>query len=132
MNRESAKSLSQGDVVSVYQARCARALLNIIALILAIMPITEHFWTFDRLGRGGQDFELGVLAFVSFLCLVLLLALHTKQVVSFAFFSERRRSFILKQTRFSLQILGNCGFVRSQHRADGSSSLDTLQLQLRI
>ena len=35
-------------------------LLNIIVLILS--SFTEHLWTWDRFLRGGQDFELSLLA----------------------------------------------------------------------
>jgi hypothetical protein len=132
VNFESAKSGKKTDVVSVGQVRCGRALLYITALILAVMPFTEHFWTFDRLGRGGQDFELGVLAFISLLGLILLLARHTRQGVSVVFSLKRWRSLIFEQMKFRLPILGRYDLSMSLCRASGSSSLDTLQIQLRI
>jgi hypothetical protein len=62
-------------------------LLNVIVLILS--AFTEHFWTWDRFLRGGQDFELSLLALLAFFCLILVLAQHFRRN-----FSEllRRRS----------------------------------------
>jgi hypothetical protein len=55
-------------------------LLNIIALILS--SFTEHYWTWDRFLRGGQDFELSLLALLAFFCLILVLAQHFRRSVS--------------------------------------------------
>jgi hypothetical protein len=55
-------------------SRISRYLLILIALSLLTMPITEHLWTWDRFLKGGQDFELGALLVLSFLCLVLVLS----------------------------------------------------------
>ena len=55
-------------------ARISRYLLILIALSLITMPITEHIWAWDRFLQGGQDFELGALLVLSFLCLVLVLS----------------------------------------------------------
>lgn len=57
----------------------SRYLLILIALSLVTMPITEHVWTWDRFLQGGQDFELGTLLVLSFLCLVLVLLKQCKQ-----------------------------------------------------
>jgi len=56
----------------------SRALMCLIALLLAVAPWTEHFGTFDNFPHG-QDFELSVLAFLALLCLVLLLAALRKR-----------------------------------------------------
>jgi hypothetical protein len=55
-------------------------LLNIIVLILS--SFTEHLWTWDRFLRGGQDFELSLLALLAFFCLILVLAQHFRRSVS--------------------------------------------------
>jgi hypothetical protein len=57
----------------------ARALVFLTLLLLAVMPFTEHFWTFDNFCYGGQDFEFGLLAIAMALGLVLLLSLHRKR-----------------------------------------------------
>lgn len=56
-----------------------RTLLALTALLLAVMPLTEHYWTFDGLIPGGQDFELTMLAVLAVACLVLLLAQSLKE-----------------------------------------------------
>ena len=60
----------------------SRYLLILIALSLITMPITEHVWAWDRFLRGGQDFELGVLLVLSFLCLVLVVSKQCQRWVS--------------------------------------------------
>ncbi|HTF71063.1 MAG TPA: hypothetical protein VK638_51190, partial [Edaphobacter sp.] len=50
-------------------------------ILLAVMPVTEHLWTWDKFLRGGTDFEFGLLGIASILCLVLVLSQHYKQVV---------------------------------------------------
>ena len=55
-------------------------LLNVIVLILS--SFTEHFWTWDRFLRGGQDFELSLLALLAFFCLILVFAQYFRRGVS--------------------------------------------------
>ena len=55
-------------------------LLNIIVLILS--SFTEHLWTWDRFLRGGQDFELSLLALLAFFCLILVFAQYFRRGVS--------------------------------------------------
>lgn len=56
-----------------------RALLVLSAVSLSTMPFTQHLWTWDRFLHGGQDFELGVLAILIFLSLVLVLCRNCRQ-----------------------------------------------------
>ncbi len=53
--------------------RISRVLLALTACLLVVMPWTEYFFNFDRFLRGGQDAELGLLAVLMVLCLVLVL-----------------------------------------------------------
>lgn len=54
------------------------------------MPLTEHFFTFDRFLTGGtEDVELTLLAVLALCCLVLLLAQFRKQ--DLATLNELRR-----------------------------------------
>lgn len=63
---------------------CAgRYLLILSALSLLTMPITEHFWTWDRFFQTGRDFELSTLMVLTFLCLVLVLSRQRKQRIDF-------------------------------------------------
>lgn len=61
--------------------RAGRLLLIINVIVLAISSFTEHLWTWDRFLRGGQDFELSVLALIAFFCLILVLAAHFRRAV---------------------------------------------------
>ncbi len=62
----------------------SRYLLILIALSLITMPITEHIWAWDRFLHGGQDFELGALLVLSFLCLVLVLSKQCQRWVEYS------------------------------------------------
>jgi hypothetical protein len=62
-------------------AGIGRLLLMVTAATLITTPLTQRIWTWDRFLHGGQDFELGLLAILTTLCLVLLLAQHCKQSV---------------------------------------------------
>ena len=55
-------------------ARAGRLLIWINILVLVLSSFTEHLWTWDRFLRGGQDFELSLLALLAFFCLILVLA----------------------------------------------------------
>ncbi len=62
---------------------CAgRALLLLNVIVLILSSFTEHFWTWDRFLRGGQDFELSLLALIAFFCLILVLAQHFRRRMS--------------------------------------------------
>lgn len=52
----------------------SRSLIAFIAVLLAVMPWTEHFYQFDRFLRGGQDCEFGLLALATFFCMVLVIS----------------------------------------------------------
>jgi hypothetical protein len=65
--------------VSVICGTAGRLLIALACIVLVAMPWTEYFWRFDKFLRGGQDFELGILALITFLCLVLVLAQRMKR-----------------------------------------------------
>jgi hypothetical protein len=62
--------------------RAGRALLLLNVIVLILSSFTEHLWTWDRFLRGGQDFELSLLALLAFFCLILVLAQHFRRSVS--------------------------------------------------
>ena len=72
-----------------------RLLVGLTTLLLAVMPLTEHLWTWDKFLRGGPDFEFGLLAIVSILCLVLVLSQHYKQVINLLLTLRRLIGFAL-------------------------------------
>jgi hypothetical protein len=59
-----------------------RLLVGLTTLLLAVMPLTEHLWTWDKFLRGGPDVEFGLLGIASILCLVLVLSQQYKQVIN--------------------------------------------------
>lgn len=75
------RSLSLSDVPKEW-VRAGRALLLLNVIVLILSSFTEHLWTWDRFLRGGQDFELSLLALLAFFCLILVLAQHFRRSVS--------------------------------------------------
>lgn len=51
-----------------------RAVLFLTEVLLLLMPLTEHFWQWDKFPRGGPDVEFGILSLLLFAGLVLLTA----------------------------------------------------------
>jgi hypothetical protein len=72
-----------------------RLLVGLTTLLLAVMPLTEHLWTWDKFLRGGPDFEFGLLGIASILCLVLVLSQHYKQVINLLLTMRRLIGFAL-------------------------------------
>jgi hypothetical protein len=62
--------------------RAGRTLLIINLVVLVFSCFTEHFWTWDGFLRGGQDFELSLLALLAFFCLILVFAQYFRRRVS--------------------------------------------------
>ena len=56
------------------QGWLSRFLLVVATFLLALNPLTQHFWTWDRFLHGGHDFETNLILMVAALCLVLVLA----------------------------------------------------------
>ena len=75
-------------------AGMARFLLLLTAISLITMPLMQHIWTWDHFLQGGQDFELGTLAILTALCLVLLLDRHFEQSVGLLLAACHLFSFI--------------------------------------
>jgi hypothetical protein len=51
-----------------------RAVLVLTALLIALMPLTEHLYGWDKFLQGGPDVEFGILCLLLFAGLVLLMA----------------------------------------------------------
>jgi hypothetical protein len=64
-------------------------LILLTTLLIAVMPVTEYLWTFDKFLRGGQDCEFGLLALAAVFCLVLVLS-HQRRAVLALILSLRR------------------------------------------
>ncbi len=82
MKRSSITSHTPVGSFSQTYATAGRVLMGFIAILLIVMPWTEHFWHFDGLLVSGQDFEFGLLALASVLSLVLVLSKRRAQTVT--------------------------------------------------
>ena len=87
---------TQGQGQQMFRAciSAGRLLILLIAALLLVMPWTEYFWNFDRFLRGGQDFELGLLAVMIFLSLLVVLLQRGQADVLFLFTRLRRLPWI--------------------------------------
>ena len=82
MKRTSITSRTPDGAFPLAYARAGRVLVGFIAVLLIVMPWTEHLWHFDGLLVTGQDFEFGLLALASILSLVLVLSKHRAQTMT--------------------------------------------------
>jgi hypothetical protein len=64
-------------------ATVGRILVSFIAVLLVVMPWTEHFWHFDGFLVSGQDFEFGLLALATIFSLILVLSKRREQNMTF-------------------------------------------------
>jgi hypothetical protein len=74
--------------------RAGRSLLLLNIIVLILSSFTEHYWTWDRFLRGGQDFELSLLALLAFFCLILVFAQYFRRSVSELLRRRKGRSTI--------------------------------------
>jgi hypothetical protein len=51
-----------------------RAVLILTALLISVMPLTEHLYGWDKFLQGGPDVEFGILCLLLFAGLVVLMA----------------------------------------------------------
>ena len=82
MKRTSITSRIPAGGISRAYATVGRVLVGFIAILLLVMPWTEHFWHFDGFLISGQDFEFGLLALASIFSLVLVLSKRRAQCVT--------------------------------------------------
>jgi hypothetical protein len=75
----------------------SRLVALLIAFLLAVMPLTEYLWTWDRFLRGGQDLEFGLLGIVASLGLACILSLHTAKSITLLVTVQRVISLILQR-----------------------------------
>jgi hypothetical protein len=106
-------------------------LIFLTALLVAVMPVTEYLWTFDKFLRGGQDCEFGLLALASILCLVLVLSHQRREILAFVL-SLRRVLCSLFQPAHSPASLALCLIAPMQYLLLRDASLRTCNLPLQI
>ncbi len=111
--------------------RIARILLVLIGVSLLTMPVTQQMWTWDHFLHGGQDFEMGLLVVLSFLCLVLVLSKHCKEYVDSFFEALRLLSFEFKgRMRARIPVAGASLILRTKCLGNPTLGLYSLPLQI--
>lgn len=110
-------------------AKVGRWLLLATFISLMTMPVTQHLWTWDGFLRGGQDFESGVLAILVTLCLVLLLAQHGQQSVSFLLATSYLFSFACPMRAAAVAHSEAVPALRAERKRPAS---DTYALPLQV
>jgi hypothetical protein len=92
----------------------SRMLILLTGFLVLAMPWTEYFWHFDQFLRGGEDFELSLLAVATIFCLVALLLQHGKKSVAFILAIRRCLSFVFQHDDPAAP--GSfCGLVAASH-----------------
>jgi hypothetical protein len=84
------------DGISHAYALGGRLLIVLTAILLFVMPWTEHFCQLDRFLRGGQDCELGLLSLLTIFSLVLVLLKQRRQNVTLLLTVRRRLSCVFE------------------------------------
>jgi hypothetical protein len=84
------------DGISHAYALGGRLLIVLTAILLFVMPWTEHFCQLDRFLRGGQDCELGLLALLTVFSLVLVLLRQRRQNLARLLTVRRRVSCVFE------------------------------------
>jgi hypothetical protein len=84
------------DGISHTYALGGRLLIVLTAVLLFVMPWTEHFCELDKFLRGGQDCELGLLALLTIFSLVLVLLKQRRQNVTLLLTVRRRLSCVFE------------------------------------
>jgi len=96
LKHTSTRTKSPIDGISHPYAVGGRLLILFTAILIFVMPWTEHFWQFDRFLRGGQDFELGLLSLLTIFSLVLVLLQQRRQDVALLLIVKRWLSLVFE------------------------------------
>ena len=106
-------------------------LIFLTALLVAVMPVTEYLWTFDRFLRGGQDCEFGLLALAAVFCLVLVLSHQRREILAFVLSLQCVLSSLFQSADLSPS---SASFLITpiQHHLRRSNSLLSINLPLQI
>jgi hypothetical protein len=107
-------------------------LIFLTALLVAVMPVTEYLWTFDKFLRGGQDCEFGLLALAAIFCLVLVLSHHQRREIIAFVLSLQRVLSSLFQTADLYSNSESFLVAPIQHHLRRSTSLLSINLPLQI
>jgi hypothetical protein len=117
---------------SLLCSMAGRGLILLAAVVLVAMPWTEYYWQFDNFLRGGQDMELGVLAVVSILCLVLIFLHDNKARVTFIAAILRRLIPVSERVAPIIPISFSVSDLYCDTTPPLNSSLDLYNLPIQI
>jgi hypothetical protein len=95
----------------------SRVLVLLTALLLMVMPVTEHLCNWDRFLRGGPDVEFSILAWLLFAAMIVL-SMHGTMLHPTVMHPEIIRSFVATTIPCDR---GDAGFV--SHRILNSHPL---------
>jgi di/tricarboxylate transporter len=107
-----------------------RVLILLTALLVAVMPVTEYLWTFDKFLRGGQDCEFGLLALAAILCMVLVLSHQRRAVLTLVLSLRRVLSFLFQPADPARRAFGLIAPL--QYNLPRCASLLNINLPLQI
>lgn len=111
----------------------SRVFLACTVVLILAMPWMEYFWHFDRFLRGGQDFELGLLAVLTSFCLVLLLFQLGVNSLQFALALRRSLVRVLRTGRPVAMASSRAGLILLLHGVPLSgTTLGNYSLPLQI
>ena len=99
----------------------SRVLILLTVVLVLAMPWTEYFWHFDQFLRGGEDFELSLLAVATICCLVAILLQHGKKSVAFTLALRRWLSFVFQHDDPAAPGIF-CGLIAASHAAPRTNS----------
>ncbi|HUX27849.1 MAG TPA: hypothetical protein VMV39_03640 [Terracidiphilus sp.] len=118
--------IALADVACVWKVT-SRLLLLLTGTMVAAMPLTERIWVWDHFLQGGHDFEFGLLAIATSLCLLLVLAHQREQCVNLLLAPECLPRSISNDRGLGGVNTGvfdrGCGFERAAGLANGNCNL---------
>lgn len=101
-------------------------------VVIALMPLTEYFWHFDGFLRGGQDFELSLLAILTVLCLILVLSQHGKKDLELLICLRRWLAFVFRLAEPAIpgELRGLISSPHAERLPNAALGMYTLPLQI--
>jgi hypothetical protein len=109
---------------------CCRAVLILTEMLILLMPLTEHFCTWDKFLRGGPDVEFGVLSLLLFAGLVLLTSYRAVTLPFLVLLAYRLIALPVRCLRISGVVFFSLPSRRSQEAPLGLWSIPGTPLQI--
>jgi hypothetical protein len=120
------------DGISHAYVLVGRLLIVLTAILLFVMPWTEHSCQLDRFLRGGQDCELGLLALLTIFSLVLVLLKQRRQNVTLLLAVRRWLSPVFEDANPRAVAIAWSLIARSDAVPQSSSALCRYNLPIQV